>query len=89
MFRASRSLNAAPLQVRDLEDINYTNDLLVEGAKEQELELREDLDLSLAKCREVGYSVLAGGPGVAGKQTGCCWQADRVLLAGRPGVAGR
>ncbi|KAF2367871.1 CAP Gly-rich domain [Trinorchestia longiramus] len=40
-------------QVRDLEDINYTNDLLVEGAKEQELELREDLDLNLAKLREV------------------------------------
>lgn len=41
------------LQVRDLEDINYTNDLLVEGAKEQELELREDIDLTTAKLREV------------------------------------
>ncbi|XP_018019260.1 dynactin subunit 1 isoform X2 [Hyalella azteca] len=40
-------------QVRDLEDINYTNDLLVESSKEQELELREDLDLNLAKLREV------------------------------------
>lgn len=39
-------------QVRDLEDINYTNDLLVEGAKEQELELREDIDLTAAKLRE-------------------------------------